>query len=630
MTIFYNYVSKWSNVKANTAFKPLLLCLIFIQYQTISAQNDYWQQHAEYNISVTLDAAKHTLSGNEIVAYTNNSPDTLNQVFYHLYFNAFQPNSGMDVRSRTIADPDSRVLDRINKLKPDEIGKYDIKSITCNGVPVKNFTIQGTILSVELNKGILPGETVRFSMDYSCQIPVQIRRTGRYNKENVAYSMSQWYPKMAEYDRNGWATDPYIGREFYGVWGKFDIYLTLPDSFKVAGTGNIVSQETKIQNQGKKKKPIKTTTYHMQADNVHDFMWAADPHYQIDTLKAKDGLILIFAYKKDLKSIQNWKELQPIMKEAILYASERFGPYPYHQFSFIQGGDGGMEYPMSTLIMGELSLPGLVSVSVHEMMHSWYQGVLGFNESLYAWMDEGFTSYAEELVKEHLRSLKMFPGSVSENPFLKDGQGLINFTKSGKAEPLSIHADHFTTNAAYSVASYVKGALFLSQLGYVVGEDVLQSGLYKFYQDWKFKHPTGQDFMHIMEQQSGMILDWYYQYMINTTMLPDYAIEQVMVADQATKIDLSKKSQMPMPVDIVVTTKDNNIHYYTIPVDLMLKGKNKDRNMGTITILPFWTWTNPTYSCTLDIPLQNIKSIEIDPSKRMLDSDRNNNVWENK
>lgn len=131
-----------------------------------------------------------------------------------------------------------------------------------------------------------------------------------------------------------------------------------------------------------------------------------------------------------------------------------------------------MEYPMSTLIMGELSLPGLVSVSVHEMMHSWYQGVLGFNESLYAWMDEGFTSYAEELVKEHLRSLKMFPGSVSENPFLKDGQGLINFTKSGKAEPLSIHADHFTTNAAYSVASYVKGALFLSQLGYVVGENV--------------------------------------------------------------------------------------------------------------------------------------------------------------
>jgi hypothetical protein len=220
MTIFYNYVSKWSNVKANTVFKPLILCLIFIQHQTVSAQNDYWQQHAEYNIAVTLDAAKHTLSGNEIVAYTNNSPDTLNQVFYHLYFNAFQPNSGMDVRSRTIADPDSRVLDRINKLKPDEIGKYDIKSITCNGVPVKNSTIQGTILSVELNKGILPGETVRFSMDYSCQIPVQIRRTGRYNKENVAYSMSQWYPKMAEYDRNGWATDPYIGREFYGVWGQ--------------------------------------------------------------------------------------------------------------------------------------------------------------------------------------------------------------------------------------------------------------------------------------------------------------------------------------------------------------------------------------------------------------------------
>ena len=136
----------------------------------------------------------------------------------------------------------------------------------------KNFTIQGGILSVRLNKGILPGWNSPFQHRLFMQIPVQIRRTGRYNKENVAYSMSQWYPKMAEYDRNGWSNRPYIGREFYDVWGKFDIYLTLPDSFKVAGTGNIMSQETKIQNQGKRKSLLKQPPPTTCIDNVHDFM----------------------------------------------------------------------------------------------------------------------------------------------------------------------------------------------------------------------------------------------------------------------------------------------------------------------------------------------------------------------
>lgn len=609
--------------------KSIYTILLAWLWSGIHGQSNYWQQYADYTIRVSLNAANHTLSGNEVLDYTNHSPDTLDKVYYHLYFNAFQPNSEMDVRSRAIADPDSRVMDRIYNLKPDEIGNYQIKSIKQDGIPVKNFAIKGTILVVELAKSILPGETTKLDMDFSSQIPVQIRRTGRYNKENVAYSMSQWYPKMAEYDRNGWATDPYVGREFYGVWGKFNVYLTMPDSFKVAGTGTIVSQEKQAVSD-RDGKVTNMVTYHITADKVHDFMWAADPHYQIDRINAGPGLDLVFAYKKGIKTTENWKALQPVMKEAILYASKRFGPYPYSQYSFVQGGDGGMEYPMATLIMGELNLNGLISVSVHEMMHSWFQGVLGFNESLYAWMDEGFTSYAEEIVKEHLRSLKMYPGTVSDNPFIRDAQGLISFTNAGRAEPLSIHADHFTTNAAYSVASYVKGSLFLSQLGYVVGEDVLQKGLYKFYETWKFKHPTGLDFIHIMEKESGMVLDWYYQYMVNTTMLPDYAIDNISMYLGHTKLELSKKSQMPMPVDLVVTLKDGKKVNYTIPVDLMLGSKKSDRNMDKIEVLKEWNWTNPTYDCIIDYPLTEIKSVVIDPSQRMLDKDRSNNSWETK
>lgn len=259
-------------------------------------------------------------------------------MFYHLYFNAFQPNSQMDVRSRTITDPDGRVMDRISQLKPHEQGEYKIRGVVQDKDKVKGVTVDGTILKVTLNKPIYPGEKTRLIMDYECQVPVQIRRTGRYNKEGVAYSMSQWYPKMAEYDRNGWATDPYVGREFYGVWGRFEVFLTVPDSFKIAGTGTPVS-DTKSRKE-KASVPSEYTMHHYVAENVHDFMWAADPHYRIDRITAAPGLDLVFAYKDNPKVAETWKALQPIMKEAINYASERFGKYPYSRFSFIQGGDG--------------------------------------------------------------------------------------------------------------------------------------------------------------------------------------------------------------------------------------------------------------------------------------------------
>lgn len=613
-------------------FNYTILLFLILTSGNLKGQNGYWQQKAEYTIRITLNPDLHKMSGTQELIYTNNSPDTLHQVFYHLYYNAFQPNSEMDVRSRTIADPDPRVGSRIQDLSLKEIGEYFIKTISQNGVSIKDFTVNETILTVNLAQPLLPGKKAKINMEYECQIPVQIRRTGRYNKENVAYSMTQWYPKLVEYDKMGWSTNPYIGREFYGVWGSYDVFLTVPDSFKVAGTGVQISSISTPFVSNKSKNNFtneKYTTYNIKADNVHDFAWAADPDYKIDKIAAAPGLDLIFAYKKDMKAVDNWKALQPIMKEAILYASQKFGQYPYKQFSFIQGGDGGMEYPMATLVMGDQSLTGLISVCVHEMMHSWYQGVLGFNESLYPWMDEGFTSYAEELVKEHLKEKKMYPGETSANPFEKDASQFIGFTKAGRAEPLSTHADHYTTNAAYGVASYVKGCLFLSQLAYVIGEDKMASSLLAFYNTWKFKHPTGQDFMNIVEKNTQMELDWYYQYMVNTNHLPDYSIDTVFATGPKTSFVLGKRGIMPMPVDLLIELKDGSKVYYNIPLELMRRGKASDRGMDKIKILPAWNWVNPYYDYTFDIPLKNIKSIKIDPTRRLLDTDTKENDWVN-
>ncbi|HQW11835.1 MAG TPA: M1 family metallopeptidase [Saprospiraceae bacterium] len=610
-----------------------ILFFLFICVMTSGfSQEKYWQQSVDYTIRVKLDAGSHVLYGQEVLEYTNNSPDTLFTVYYHLYLNAFQPGSSMDVRSRTIADPDSRVLDRISKLKPDETGEYFIRTLSQGSKPVKNFTVHETILVVELHSPLLPGKTTTLDMSFECQIPIQIRRTGRYNSEGVAYSMAQWYPKLCEYDQNGWATDPYIGREFYGVWGNFNVYITLPDSFKIAGTGDLIAKldAPVLSTSGKKnenfEKDVKWSTYFFKAEKVHDFVWTADPQYVLDEYKVSKDLKLIFAYKSNLKNIDNWRKLQPIMAEAITFASDYFGKYPYHQFSFIQGGDGGMEYPKATLVMGELSLGALTSVCIHEMMHSWYQGVLGINESAYPWMDEGFTSYAEEIVKNFLKSKKMYPGTPTQFIFKGENARLVNFYNSGKAEPLSTHADHFHTNAAYGVGSYTKGCVFLSQLGYVIGEENLKHLMQRFYSTWKYKHPTDQNFMRMAEKVSCMQLYWYHSYMINSNDLPDYSIDTVLSNGSKTIILLGNHGLMPMPVDVSVTDNKGKVYSYTIPLDLMLAAKRKDLSNINITQLPEWNWVNPFYEMAIDIPIDKIRTIEIDPTKRMVDLDLTNNI----
>ena len=202
------------------------------------AQDYRWQQHVKYSMEVDLDVNSHQFQGTQKLIYTNNSPDTLNRVFYHLYFNAFQPGSMMDVRSRTISDPDSRVGKRISKLKESEIGYLRVQSLSQDQQPLE-YQTEGTILEVELDKPLYPGQSTTFDMSFNGQVPLQIRRSGRDNEEGISYSMSQWYPKLAEYDHMGWHANPYIGREFHGVWGDFELRLKIDKNYVVAATGHL-------------------------------------------------------------------------------------------------------------------------------------------------------------------------------------------------------------------------------------------------------------------------------------------------------------------------------------------------------------------------------------------------------
>lgn len=602
-------------------------CCFFIAgifFGTLSfAQPDRWQQKVKYTMDIDMNVQTNQFTGKQKLEYWNNSPDTLTKVFYHLYFNAFQPGSMMDTRSRrqgTIqagrgADWDARVKDRIQKLKPDEIGYQKILSLKMNGRPQK-FEVLETILEVKLDKPILPKTKVVFDMDFEAQVPLQIRRSGRDNPgTKVRYSMSQWYPKLSEYDYEGWHPTPYVGREFYGVWGDFDVNISIDKNYILGGTGYL--QNANQIGYGYETEGTKVTrpagdklTWKFTAPNVHDFMWAADPEFKHLTRKVREGLVLHLLYKNGIPSAKTWEKILDDAEKALPYIEKTFGPYTYKQYSFIHGGDGGMEYPMGTL----LASPG---AWLHEWMHNWYQGILATNEGLYAWMDEGFTSYADERISAFLDDNKGFAQSGNYG-------GYYSLVKSNKEEPLTTHADHFNTNGAYSNAAYSKGAVFMEQLGYIVGAQVRDEILLDYYRLWRFKHPNVSDFIRLSEKRSDLKLDWYKEYWVNSTKTIDYAFDSLWEEGGKTKIRIKRIGLMPMPVDLQLTFKDGTSELHYIPLDLMYGEKPAENDISRKTY-PAWKWTSEVYTIESNRKLADISVAEIDPSLRMADVERQNN-----
>jgi len=377
-----------------------LFCTLGLLVLLGYSQQSRWQQRVKYTLNIDVDVSSNRFTGKQQLEYTNNSPDTLKKVFYHLYWNAFQPNSMMDTRSRELGkltiggrpEWDSRVKDRIANLKENETGYQKIISLTMNGVP-QSFDIKETILEVKLSKPIAPRSTVIFNMAFEAQVPLQIRRSGRDATNGVRYSMSQWYPKLCEYDQDGWHPTPYVAREFYGVWGDFDVSIKIDKNYILGGTGYL--QNTDQVGYGYETPGAKINrpageklVWRFLAPNVHDFVWAADPEFKHLVRHITGGPTIHVLYNRDEQLLQKqYNSLRPEFKSRYQNDPEKyfasvddqwtqvadaavavypfiishFGGYPYKQYSFIHGGDGGMEYPMATLISG----PGL-GTAFHE------------------------------------------------------------------------------------------------------------------------------------------------------------------------------------------------------------------------------------------------------------------------
>jgi hypothetical protein len=635
--------------------KSISLLLPILSLCTIlQAQPDRWQQRVKYRMDIDMDVQSNRFTGKQTIDYWNNSPDTLKVLYYHLYWNAFQPGSMMDARSLELGknvingrnDWDGRVRDRISKLQPEEIGYQKVKSLKMTGRP-QQFTEHETILKVVPDKPVPPRSKVTLDMVFEAQVPVQIRRSGRDNAEGVRLSMAQWYPKLAEYDYEGWHPTPYIAREFYGVWGDFEVNIKIDRDYVIGGTGYLQNPHEIGHGYESKGMVVKRPagdklTWKFVAPNVHDFVWAADPQYTHVSRTVRDGMVLHAFYKiSDEHLKKQYAGMSPMMKQriseakfiadyraewenvlnlaarALPYIDKHFGKYPYKQYSFIQGGDGGMEYPMATLLKGAGE-----GVTIHEWMHSWYQMILGTNESLHSWMDEGFTSYAESRVANHL--------SGGKNKFPHKGafDSYMRLAKSEYNEPLTTHSDQYNSNMAYSTNAYSKGEVFMEQLGYIVGASVRDRILLAYFNRWQYKHPNPADFIRVAEDVSGLQLDWYRTFFVNTTKTIDYAIDSLWEEKGKTNIRLRNKGNIPMPIDLELYFKDGSRELAYVPQYLMFGAKDNEEPEVKRTVGEPWKWTHPLYTITIDRKLTDLRSAEIDPGQRMADMERKNNKIE--
>ncbi len=622
--------------------KKILLLSLFPVF--VLAQNNpnpgYWQQHVDYKMDVEMDVKKFQYKGKQEIVYTNNSPDTLHKVFYHLYNNAFQPGSEMDARLQAISDPDKRMVktfkkegkdvkeSRISTLKPNEIGYLNIANFKQDGVTATTKVV-GTILEVTLVQPILPKQKTTLSLDFDGQVPLQIRRSGRLSEEGVALSMTQWYPKLCEYDFEGWHANPYIAREFHGVWGNFDVKITIDKAYTIGGTGYLQNKNEighGYQDAGVTvvhPKKTKTLTWHFYAPNVHDFAWGADNEFIHDMILGPNNVELHFLYKNKKENLENWKKLQPKTAELLAFFNENVGPYPYKQYSVIQGGDGGMEYGMCTLITGNRAFGSLVGVTAHELAHSWFQFILATNETKHEWMDEGFTSYISNLAMN-----KVLPSKKTQNPFESGYNNYIYLAKSGKEQPLSTHADRYDINMAYGISAYSKGEVFLAQLGYIIGQENLNKTIKRYYNEYKFTHPTPNDIKRVAEKVSGANLDWYLLDWTLTTNTIDYSIKDVSEANAAnTKVIFERKERMPMPLDVMVEYTDGTKEFFYIPNTLMRWEKPNPYTGIKGNVLKGWDWAYPTFTFEIAKPKDKIKSITIDPENLMADINKEDNIY---
>jgi len=590
----------------------------------------YWQQRVDYVIRARLDTTRKILTGEERITYSNNSPDTLRYLWLQLDQNLFRGDS----RGSLIVPPGSR----FGTGGAD--GGVTIGGVTQPTLPAApgrpaqrqadlTYTVNGTLMRVDLARPLPPGGKAVLDVEWYFPFLQEIgSRMGISEVDgDFIYEVAQWYPRLAVYDDvRGWNTEQYLGNgEFYLEYGRFDVSITVPASMIVAATGTLQNavavltpaqrarlalaraSDTTVMIRGKNevrdpdsrpRSVAGTLTWRFVADSVRDFAWAAANHFVWDAARANGGKVLVMSlYPPSADS--TWNQATQYGKTAIERYSEQWWPYPYPMAININGREGGMEYPMIVFCNRD-GAEALYSVTDHEFGHTWFPMLVGNNERLYPWMDEGFNTFMN-----HYNWEKKYPGTFNRRANV-DAQ--IQFAMSGNEQPIMTPADR--TGFLGSVAYNKPGLGLVLLRDQIIGPERFDPAFREFIRRWQYRHPTPADFFRTMEDGTGEDLSWFWRSYFYTTETMDIAVDSVRTPDSTGRplslIYLRKVGPMPIPVVMDLLMDDGFTRRVTLPVEVWYGGDS--------------------YVASIPGP-SRVTSVRIDPDKAFPEVRRDNNAW---
>ncbi len=514
-----------------------LLILLILMYIPAAAQPSagYFQQEVNTKIQVSLNDSTHSLQGHIRIEYINHSPDTLNEIFIHLWPNAYRNNKTAFARQSTRTG-----IPEFYFSKPSQRGYIDSLFFKINGEHHTPYYMGDSIdiARISMQSPLHPGDTSIITTPFYVKIPEVFSRLGH---DGQAYYISQWYPKPAVYDQNGWHPMPYLHMgEFYSEFGEFDVKITLPENYRVAATGDLMNAQEKTwlksvqaqtHREGFPESSKKTKTLHYHAENVHDFAWFADKRWGVDHITWQDSVDIFAFYLPEHKN--KWKDAARVISKTLDFFSKHVGNTDYTSFSAVQahkGAGGGMEYPGVTQISMSTGGKSLERIIMHEVGHNWFYGSLGFNERRYPWLDEGLTSFYEKKYMRHHYSndTDMFDALISpwyENDLIPELT--YKYSRSlGIDQPADLHSDDFYT-VNYGTVVYNKTVSAFFYLEAWIGKVRFEQTMQDFFRKWKNKHPGPEDLRRHFETATNHDLSWFFDDIIGSTRAVDYRISKI-------------------------------------------------------------------------------------------------------
>ncbi len=607
----------------------LVLVSLFLSVLSLNAStnhhDNYFQQYVKYDIDVVLNIDSNILEANEHLLYVNHSPDTLSELYFHLYMNKY--------RRHSLAFPDY----------PEDRGWIKIISAFENDSVKSRYSIDHTLMQLDLATSVLPGDSVTLAFQFEVKLPPA---AGRYGYQGLHYDVGNWFVTPVVYDRAGWHLHQHLDNEFYQEWGDFDVTIRVPQDFRVGATGNLQNADEVL--------PLLETAapewlradysdtvlipWEFKAENVHDFAWTTDPTYEL--LQAEwDGIILnilVMDY-----NVESWRPVTEWGPLALKFLCENYGRYPYDQMTIADTyiTAGGIEYPQLVMINDFINAdyePGeFRAVIIHEMAHNWFYGLLANNQLEHEWLDEGFTSFAEIKAMEAIFGVEgnMNPGDRGWL-FEKFGYDRDNRTDQAYSvlrlskrnlvdDPIDLHADYLGREGYYLQYSKMANVLFM--LEYTLGDSLFNLGMMNYFNTWSFRHPYPDDFISVMEKTSDRDLDWFFDQWLRTNRKLDYAVNGFdtgkTLTDSGTvfetDIHFKRNENIFMPLNFSVYFDDSTEIKYHIPLD-------KYSPFPGRVNLPYWHFSQSQHSVRIR-HTDPVDYIAIDPEIKLLDENRLNN-----